>query len=88
MTENKRKLSVEIRGGDKVHLKESIADGLSGKIVKIEKTTINFQPGKPWQFLITVRNRDLPLDVIHRGHPLIRDGHKIPLINKKLIIRP
>lgn len=89
MTENnKTQLCVEIRGGDKVHLKNALKDGLGGNIIKIDETAIRYEPNQPVQYFITVKDKELPLDVIHRGHPLIRDGHKISLINKRLILRP
>lgn len=87
MTEKKR-MSVEIRGGDKVYLKDALPYPFSGTRVIVTETAINYYPNKPLQYLITVKNTQLPLDVIHRGQPLIRDGHKIRLINKDLIVRP
>ena len=79
---------VEIRGEDVVYIKNAPKYLLNGQRVKITETKILVTKEQTQQFFILIGDVELPVEAISRTYPIIRNGHKIPVKNKQIIIRP
>lgn len=78
---------IEIRGGDEVYLKDAIPYHFSGQRVVVKETKVLINKDTSKEFFITVNDVEIPTIFVHRSFPLIRNGHKISLTNKKIVVR-